>query len=754
MAELSLKKEQFGSPEDVTTLFAWANMRGAKYRDFSASRAKAREEIRRRVDEAAAEESLRQMERAQREAQEAVQRAAREAAEQAEVIRRAEAERLAAIAREAEAERAAVMAAQEAHRRAAAQRKQSPQRMDLPVTTAPAIPVSSPHPSAEFNPDFPAVHPVPGSSIVAAKSSHASGADVDNIHTDFYGSDYAGLYGAEMPAPELPGFLGNYTYPAASVSGNTPGAHPHASDRPHFPVPPAEPMVNLAARAAEPMAHAQNREVPRTMPPTQAMAPIHALPVSHRVEDARAAEPKAAEVKPMEFRVAESAVLEDWERPLLPSWLQELPHALAPEGQGRVEEYIAPVIPISGSATTAAVPSASTASASTPVGWPGSRPTPGFAPSELQNVWFPAAVEVDRPQSAPASAHSVQERVPDLLPQPFLHQGFAAAPSVPAGRPANEAPAPQQSYAAGGGSLTGAQKPAQQLADDPLLASRERITRNWFALKSVFHSDQPRQEQPMPQAPDQLPVLAVFSLAGGVGKTTLLSALARALASRSERVLLVDLSAYGLMPFFFGARDQKPGQLRTFSPPGVTSDAPIQMITLDPERLKAEANGRDELVQEIQRHCSGIQRVLMDMPTASGATMRRVLRLNPTVLVPVTPDMNSAVSVGAIESYFQNQIAQANAQSQPLYVLNHFDPAQQLHLDVRNLLREQIGNRLLPFVLRSSSAVSEALAEGMTVMDYAPGTVIAEDYLNLANWIRSLSAPAMMTPRGVRWSER
>ena len=58
------------------------------------------------------------------------------------------------------------------------------------------------------------------------------------------------------------------------------------------------------------------------------------------------------------------------------------------------------------------------------------------------------------------------------------------------------------------------------------------------------------------------------------------------------------------------------------------------------------------------------------------------------------------------------------------------------------MLQQQLGDRLLPFVLRRSSAVSEALAEGMTVIDYAPGSAVAEDYWNLAGWLRSLSAPA------------
>jgi nitrogenase subunit NifH len=50
--------------------------------------------------------------------------------------------------------------------------------------------------------------------------------------------------------------------------------------------------------------------------------------------------------------------------------------------------------------------------------------------------------------------------------------------------------------------------------------------------------------------------------------------------------------------------------------------------------------------------------------------------------------------------------------------------------------------------------VSEALAEGMTVMDYAPNSTVAEDFGSLAGWVKSQSAPASTTYRGVRWSER
>ena len=46
------------TPEDVATLYSWANLHGAKYRDFSASRAQTREKARHRVEQAMEEERL------------------------------------------------------------------------------------------------------------------------------------------------------------------------------------------------------------------------------------------------------------------------------------------------------------------------------------------------------------------------------------------------------------------------------------------------------------------------------------------------------------------------------------------------------------------------------------------------------------------------------------------------------------------------------------------------------------------------
>jgi cellulose synthase operon protein YhjQ len=295
--------------------------------------------------------------------------------------------------------------------------------------------------------------------------------------------------------------------------------------------------------------------------------------------------------------------------------------------------------------------------------------------------------------------------------------------------------------------------PAPSAHDDALQGSRDRLTSRWFALRGVFEASTTVPE-PLPAAAvSRPPAMAVFSLAGGVGKTSLVATLGRALSARGERVLLVDTAAFGLLPFFFGATDQRPGQLRTFVPPGGSGDAPIQMVTIDPEGLSADQTGQEGLSGEISRFSRGAGRVLIDLATASGASTRRIMRMAPVVLVPVIADMNSVVSVNSIDSFFEHNNT-GGKPALPYYVLNQFDASLPLHLDVREVLREQLGERLLPFALRRAPAMSEALAEGMTVMDYAPGSTLAEDFNTLAGWVKSLSAPAATSYRGVRWSER
>jgi cellulose synthase operon protein YhjQ len=291
------------------------------------------------------------------------------------------------------------------------------------------------------------------------------------------------------------------------------------------------------------------------------------------------------------------------------------------------------------------------------------------------------------------------------------------------------------------------QLPVQLPGSETLQQSRERVASRWFALRGIFGRS---QEEIQPERVEgQVPVLTVFSLAGGVGKTSLVAAIGRALSARGERVLLTDTCSFGVLPFYFGAREVRPGVVRTFS--GGTSDPPIRVLTVDAER---EGGDTEVLRREVARGAQDASRVLIDVATGSAAMLRQALRLSPTVLVPVVPDMASVVTLQALESFFRNQEGLSGKPLQAWYVLNQFDPSSPLQLDVREVLRQQLGERLLPFAVHRSAAVSEALAEGMTVIDYAPNSPAAEDIMSLVTWIRNTSVAVGAAHRGMRWSER
>jgi cellulose synthase operon protein YhjQ len=286
--------------------------------------------------------------------------------------------------------------------------------------------------------------------------------------------------------------------------------------------------------------------------------------------------------------------------------------------------------------------------------------------------------------------------------------------------------------------------------------SREGLAPRWYALHSVLTPEQIAAPPPL----EPPPTLVLFSLAGGVGKTCLVATLGRALAALGEQVLLADTAACGLLQFYFGSRELRPGMVRTFSPPdpppGVGENSPVQVLNLR-TGSRGDSSEHDPWLGELVRDGRGANRILVDVATASREVASRLLLLRPTVLVPILPDMSSVASLALLEALLTGPASSSGQDAgpeRPLYLLNQFDDSSPLHLDVRAMLQQQLGDRLLPFILRRCYAVSEALAEGMTVIDYAPDSGAAEDYRSLAGWLRNFAAPAEASYGGPRWSER
>jgi cellulose synthase operon protein YhjQ len=302
--------------------------------------------------------------------------------------------------------------------------------------------------------------------------------------------------------------------------------------------------------------------------------------------------------------------------------------------------------------------------------------------------------------------------------------------------------------------LTGRGRETSSGGNETLLDSQERVAASrWIALQGLF---EPMGAMPtmQPVRPGQarMPLLAVYSLAGGVGKTSLVATLGRALSSLGEKVLLTDTTPHGLLPFYFGLRELAAGAAREVALR--KQGEAVSLVFCDTAGRGEDERLQEKLLEEILRGGEGRQRVLLDLSAGSDWLLRRMADLHPTVLVPIAPDMNSVVSLQAMERMFRGITDSEGRPLLPYYVLNQFDASLPLHLDIRELFRRQLGERLLRIAVRRSQSVCDALAEGMTVVDYAPEAPVARDYHDVANWLRSASPSTAEGIRSVRRGER
>ncbi|MEO6806395.1 MAG: cellulose synthase operon protein YhjQ/BcsQ [Edaphobacter sp.] len=738
------------TPEDVAVLYSWANLHGAKYRDFSASRREYRAQLRHRAAEqvreqallaqaeaeaaaAAAESAARHATQAARthqaeDADSAMRRALHEAedaartaaAERVEAARRAEAAAIAeAAARREEREiaeahasaqrQAARYADSEMRRKAAAGGTQAASQ--LPGRTAdPYTVYSTPQAPVHSQPSLqpatgPAAQPISSRRPQGYHPDDASGVrqiyrgpDIDAAQAEYTSTSSLRHSNPEERRIGSPSAELQERKPIAELQASSPRppSYTHESQAPFMDQRRTDPQPHVVLSSQGEQASATSTATGGQWPPSAAdrLQPVDpTLDVSREGDSSLLAARPPAPRQTMSSRITPS--------PAVPR----------------------PVSPFS----QALVPSDSTR---------GRRAQDDFDYQQSQG--FPESPRRSSPDAPPEPATFSSQRSP--YPVDPAGPAWLYAPPAPQVTPKPIAP------------------PAvgQSSVADTLQHSRERVAARWFALKGVF--EQPGQDQPevapVRQKETRTPVLAVFSLAGGVGKTSLVATVGRALSSMGEKVLLTDTTSHGLLPFYFGASELRQGTVRTFSPPSGSTDAPIYLVSYDVDQKGTDEAAQEELTEEIINNSRGTHRILLDLNVNSSWIVRHMSRMNPTILVPVAPDMNSVISLQTLEKYFSGVNDGDGRPLQPYYVLNQFDTSLPLHLDVREVMRRQLGDRLLPFVIRRAPAVSEALAEGMTVVDYAPDAPVAEDYLNLATWLRTVAAPATAGFRNVRWSER
>ncbi|MDT9598373.1 ParA family protein [Sphingosinicella rhizophila] len=226
--------------------------------------------------------------------------------------------------------------------------------------------------------------------------------------------------------------------------------------------------------------------------------------------------------------------------------------------------------------------------------------------------------------------------------------------------------------------------------------------------------------------------IAIYSLKGGVGKTSLAVNLARAAATLSARkTLLWDLDGQAAASFLLGVDDRGSteaealfsGDLPASRLIRATATPRLDLLPADKslrrlDKVFFDIGKKKRLEKLLERIGKGYDRVILDCPPGFAETSEQVLRSADLIIVPVIPSPLSQRAFGEVADYLDGHSIRSGA---ILPVFNMVDRRRSLH---RQALAE---NPKWPVVPMASAI--ESLSARRTQADGLPPSSAAANAL-------------------------
>lgn len=224
----------------------------------------------------------------------------------------------------------------------------------------------------------------------------------------------------------------------------------------------------------------------------------------------------------------------------------------------------------------------------------------------------------------------------------------------------------------------------------------------------------------------------VYGTAGGVGATTISATLARLFAKAGANCALLDDRNESVLPFFFGEqRAVYDGQ--PYAGLHAASDIAVRIITRQTSDTGAAQDEASNESDWLQRSVSSLQNHLQHLVIDIQRGQEPSLPPNaaPVALLAAVPDVSSLVGARALKRI----LSEKASGSQVICVLNKFDSSLALHVEIHGWFQENFSRVL---TLGRSDLLNEALAEGLTIVDWMPQSTAAAEFLNLLSTIQSI----------------
>lgn len=247
-------------------------------------------------------------------------------------------------------------------------------------------------------------------------------------------------------------------------------------------------------------------------------------------------------------------------------------------------------------------------------------------------------------------------------------------------------------------------------------------------------------------------IIAFCNHKGGTGKTTTTINIGRALSKMNKKVLLIDLDPQGNLSYSLGLTEQKltisDFILGNYSFEEVACEC-FQMHVLpanlslynSAELIEREPNAKMLLKNKLSAIAHQYDYIFMDCPPAMSIYTYNSLNAAEGVIIPLVFEILSIQGLDQILSEINRLKNSTNPNIKVLGALGVIvNENRKLSEEVLQYIQSNYSINVFNNHVRNNVKAAEAPSFGESVIDYAPTSISAKDYINVANELLAITS--------------